>query len=201
MLRLYDSRFSGNCWKIRILLSQLGLPFERVTLDLAKGEAAGTAFRRKSRFGRVPVLELEDGRTLVESAAILLYLAEGTRLIPADPFLRAEVLGWLFFEQADLQKPIATPRVCYLRGLAAGMADDIARFHKDGHAALEKLEQWLAPHTWLVGDGYTLADLAVSCYVSLAEQGGYDMARYPGIRAWTERVSAQPGWVPLLSGE
>ena len=201
MLRLYDSRFSGNCWKVRILLSQLGLPFERVTLDLAKGEAAEPAFRRKSRFARVPALELEDGRTLVESGAILLYLAEGTRFIPEDPFLRAEVLGWLFFEQADLQKPIAVPRVAHLRGLAAAMADDIARCHKDGNAALEKLEQWLAPRTWLVGEGYTLADLAVSCYVSLADQGGYDMARYPAIRAWLGRVAAQPGWVPLLPGE
>lgn len=198
MLRLYDSRFSGNCWKVRILLSQLGLPFERVTLDLAKGEAAEPAFRRKSRFARVPALELEDGRTLVESGAILLYLAEGTRFIPEDPFLRAEVLGWLFFEQADLQKPIAVPRVGHL---AAAMADDIARCHKDGNAALEKLEQWLAPRTWLVGEGYTLADVAVSCYVSLADQGGYDMARYPAIRAWLGRVAAQPGWVPLLPAE
>lgn len=201
MLRLYDSRFSGNCWKVRLLLNQLGIPFERITLDLAKGEAADPAFRRKSRFARVPVLELEDGRTLVESAAILLYLAEGTRFIPDDPFLRAEVLGWLFFEQADLQKPIATPRVYHLRGLAADMASDIARFHKEGHAALEKLEQWLATRTWLVGERYTLADLSASCYVSMADQGGYDMARYPAIQAWTGRVSAQSGWVPLLSGE
>jgi glutathione S-transferase len=201
MLRLYDSRLSGNCWKVRILLSQLGIPFERVTLDLAKGEAAEPAFRAKSRFARVPVLELEDGRTLVESAAILLYLAEGSRFIPEDPFLRADMLGWLLFEQADLQKPIATSRVYHLRGLAADRADEIVRFHKDGNAGLEKLEQWLVARTWLVGERYTLADLAVSCYVSLAEQGGYDMSRYPAIRAWTRRVGAQPGWVPLLSGE
>jgi glutathione S-transferase len=201
MLRLYDSRFSGNCWKVRMLLNQLGLPFERVTLDLAKGEAAEPAFRRKSRFARVPALELDDGRTLVESGAILLYLAEGTRFVPEDRFLRAEMLGWLFFEQADLQKAIAVPRVCHLRGLAAAMADEIARCHKDGHAALEKLEQWLASHTWLVGEGYTLADLAASAYVSLAHEGGYDMARYPAIGAWLGRVAAQPGWVPLLPGE
>ncbi|GAA4351849.1 glutathione S-transferase family protein [Variovorax defluvii] len=199
MLRLYDSRFSGNCWKIRILLSQLGIPFERVTLDLTQGEAGTPAFRQKSRFARVPVLEFEDGRTLVESGAILLHLAEGTHLVPEDPFLRAEMMGWLFFEQADLQKPIATPRVYHLRGMAAEKAGDIARFHQDGHAALDKLEQWLAPRTWLVGERYTLADLAASCYVSLAGQGGYDMARYPAIRAWTQRVSEQPGWVPLLT--
>jgi glutathione S-transferase len=201
MLRLYDSRFSGNCWKVRILLSQLGLPFERVTLDIAKGETATPAFRAKSRFARVPALELEDGRILVESGAILLYLAEGTPFMPEDAFLRAEVLGWLFFEQADLQKPIATPRVYHLRGLAGEMAQDIARFQKDGYAALDKLEPWLAPRTWLVGERYTLADLAASCYVSLAGQGGYDMARYPAIRAWTQRVSRQPGWVPLLTGD
>ena len=152
MLRLYDSRYSGNCWKVRILLSQLELPFERVTLDLAKGEAAEPAFRRKSRFARVPALELEDGRTLVESGAILLYLAEGTRFIPEDPFLRAEMLGWMFFEQADIQKPIAVPRVYHLRGMAAAMTDDIARCHKEGNAVLEKLEQWIAPRTWLVGE-------------------------------------------------
>jgi glutathione S-transferase len=201
MLRLYDSRYSGNCWKVRILLNQLELPFERVTLDLAKGEAAEPAFRQKSRYARVPALEFEDGRTLVESGAILLYLAEGSRFIPEDPFLRADMLGWMFFEQADIQKPIAVPRVYHLRGMAAAMTDDIARCHKEGYAVLEKLEQWIAPRTWLVGEGYTLADLAASCYVSLAGQGGYDMARFPAIRAWLGRVAAQPGWVPLLPGE
>src|ERR1700761_4664163 len=107
MLRLYDSRLSGNSWKVRILLTQLGLPFERVTLDLAKGETADPAFRAKSRFARIPMLELEDGRTIVESAAIMLYLAEGSTLLPDDRFLRAEVTSWLTFEQADLLRALA----------------------------------------------------------------------------------------------
>src|ERR1700739_920148 len=98
MLRLYDSTLSGNSWKIRILLNELGLPFERVTLDLSANATNDPAFRKKSRFARIPVLELDDGRTIVESGAILLYLAEGTPLLPDDPYLRAEIVSWLFFE-------------------------------------------------------------------------------------------------------
>lgn len=198
MLRLYDSRMSGNSWKIRILLSQLGLPYERVTLDIAQGETRTPAFRRISRFARVPVLELEDGRCIAESGAILAYLAEGSPLLPTEPWLRAEVLGWMFFEQADLQKPLALPRVYHLHGQATAEADEIARLHRDGYTALAPLEAWVEDHDWLVGERYTLADLAVSVYVSLADQGGYDMARFGAIRRWTARVAAQPGWVPLL---
>jgi glutathione S-transferase len=198
MLRLYDSRLSGNSWKVRILLSQLGLPYERITLDLEKHETHNPAFRPKSRFARIPVLELEDGRTIVESGAILLYLAQGTPLLPEDPYLRAEVTSWLFFEQGDLQRPIAMPRVFHLRGLAEQMAQQIERLHADGHASLEKLEHWLNGRTWLVDERYTVADLAVSTYVSMAHQGGYDMERFAAIRAWTARVKAQPGWVDLL---
>ena len=122
MLRLYDSRLSGNAWKVRILLTQLGVPFERVTLDLAKGAAAEPAFRAKSRFARVPVLELEDGRAIVESAAIMLYLAEGSQYLPGDPYLRAEVTSWLFFEQADLLRALSLPRFYHMRGIADQMA-------------------------------------------------------------------------------
>jgi glutathione S-transferase len=119
-------------------------------------------------------------------------------LMPADPWLRAEVLGWMFFEQADLQKAWAVPRVHHLHGQAAAKADEIARLHQDGDAALAPLDAWLENRDWLVGEHYTLADLAVSVYVSLADQGGYDMARFAAIRRWTARVAAQPGWVPLL---
>lgn len=198
MLRLYDSRLSGNSWKIRILLSQLGLAYERVTLDLQKGEAREPAFGRISRFSRVPVLVLDDGRPIVESGAILLHLAQGTPYLPDDPYLRAEVMSWLFFEQADLQKAIAIPRVLHLQGLAQERQQDIERLHVDGYAALEKLDQCLRGHTWLVGTHYTVADLALSGYVSLAEQGGYDMARFAGIRDWLVRVHGRRGWVPLI---
>ncbi|SEU16863.1 glutathione S-transferase family protein [Variovorax sp. OV084] len=198
MLRLYDSRLSGNSWKIRILLSQLGLAYERITLDLQKGETREPAFLQISRFARVPVLVLEDGRPIVESGAILLHLAEGTPYLPDDPYLRAEVTAWLFFEQADLQKAIAIPRVLHLRGLAQARQQDIDRFHADGYPSLEKLDQWLLVRTWLVGEHYTIADLAVSAYVALAGQGGYDMARFTGIRDWVARVQKQRGWVRLI---
>lgn len=198
MLRLYDSRLSGNSWKVRILLSQLGLAYDRVTLDLQKGEAREPAFRPISRFARVPVLVREDGRPIVESGAILLHLAQGTPYLPDDPYLRTEVLSWLFFEQADLQKAIAVPRVLHLHGLANDRQQDIERFHADGYAGLDKLDQWLRGRTWLVGEDYTIADLALSAYVSLADQGGYEMVRFTGIRDWLARVHDQRGWVPLI---
>lgn len=201
MLRLYDSRLSGNSWKVRILLSQLGRPFERITLDLAKGETHTEAFGAIGRFQRVPVLVLEDGRPIAESGAILLHLAEGTPLLPADPYLRAQLMGWLFFEQADLQKPLAIARVLHLHGQAQARREDIARLQAEGYPALEKLERWLARHGWLVDDRYTLADLAVSAYVSVAHQGGYEMARFGAIRDWLARVHGQPGWVKLLPDE
>jgi glutathione S-transferase len=201
MLRLYDSRLSGNSWKIRILLSQLGLPYERVTLDIRKGETHEPDFRAISRFERVPVLVLEDGRSVVESGAILLHLAQGTPYLPDDAYLRTEVLGWLFFEQADLQKNIATPRVLHLYGMADDRQQDIARFHAEGYLALEKLDRWLHERMWLVDERYTIADLAASTYVSLAAQGGYEMSRFTGIGAWVARVQGQPRWVPLIPEE
>lgn len=201
MLRLYDSRLSGNSWKVRILLSQLGVAYERVTLDLPRGDTQDPAFRAKSRFGRVPVLEMEDGRTIVESGAILIYLAEGTHLLPNDAYSRAEVMSWMFFEQADLQRSIGTARVYKLRGLGQSMALEIDRLQKEAYPALEKLDRWLQEHAWLVGDGYTLADLAVFAYVSMAQQGGFVMERFPAIAQWVARVKAQPGWVELLHGE
>jgi glutathione S-transferase len=198
MLHLYDSRLSGNAWKVRILLTQLGLPFERVTLDLAKGATSDPAFRAKSRFARVPVLELEDGRTIVESAAIMLYLAEGTSFLPGDRFLRAEVTSWLTFEQADLLRALALPRVYRLRGVADEMAGRIADFQEAAYPALGKVDAWLTRHGWLVDERYTIADIGMFGYVSMAHQGGYEMQRFPAIDAWLARVRAQPGWVPLV---
>jgi glutathione S-transferase len=198
MLRLYDSRYSGNAWKVRILLTQLGIPFERITLDLARGGAKAPAFLAKSRFARVPVLELEDGRTLVESAAILLYLADGSPLLPDDSYLRAEVTSWLFFEQADLLRALGLPRFYYLRGIAGQMATKIVDFQEFGYAGLARLAAHLESRTWLVADRYTIADLGMFPYVSMAPDGGYDLGRFPSVTLWLDRVRKQPGWTPLL---
>ena len=198
MLRLYDTKLSGNAWKVRILLHQLGLPFERVTFDLAKGDHTKPEFRKKAKFARVPVLEFDDGRTIVESAAILLYLAEGTRFLPDDKFARADVASWLFFEQSDLLKSLAFPRVWTMRGMTTEKAQQIADFREGAFPALQKVEDWLATHEWLTADRYTVADINLFAYVSMAHEGGYEMDRFPAIGAWIARVKSQPGWVPLV---
>lgn len=198
MLRLYDTRLSGNAWKVRILLRQLGIPFERVTMDLATGDHIKPAFREKARFARIPVLELDDGRTVVESAAILMYLADGTQYLPDDRFLRAEVAAWLFFEQSDLLKAIAYPRVWTMRGMTQEKAQQIADFRDSAYPALQKVEDWLATREWLVADRYTIADINMFAYVAMAQEGGYEIDNFPAIAAWIARVKAQPGWVPLI---
>lgn len=198
MYKLYDSRLSGNAWKLRVLMRELGVPFERVTLDLAAGEAKSEAFSAVSRFQRIPVLELDDGTHLIESGAIMLFLAEGSPLLPGDPVKRAEATAWLFFEQADLVKPLALPRFFHLRGITDQMQAKIAELHEAGNIALGRLETWIAPRQWLANDAFSIADLAVFPYVALAHVGGYDMDRYPGIGAWLKRLEQRPGWEPLV---
>ncbi|VTZ59339.1 glutathione S-transferase family protein [Sinorhizobium medicae] len=198
MLKLYDSRFSGNSWKIRILLNQLQKPFERHTLDLESGETKTNEFYMLNRFSRIPVLQLEDGRTIVESAAILLYLAEGSPLLPEDAYMRSQVISWLFFEQGDLQRSIPLARVYHIRGIADKMSQQIERLHADGYLGLEKLDRWLTTNDWLVGGGYTLADLALFPYVSLAHEGKFDMQRFQHINSWLDRVRSQPGLLGIF---
>jgi glutathione S-transferase len=180
MLCLYDNRYSGNAWKFRILLRQLGIPFERITLDLAQGGAKSPAFLAKSRFARVPVLEFEDGRTLVESAAIMLYLADGSPLLGADPYLRAEVTSWLFFEQADLLRALVLPRFYYLRGIADQMAAKFDDFQEFGYAGLARL----AAH-WKAGVGWSQS--AIRSPIS----GGSPMSRWRPTAAMISVASRQ----------
>lgn len=198
MLKLYDSRLSGNAWKVRILLRQLRIPFERITFDLTTGVTRTPEFALKNRFARIPVLELEDGRTIAESGAIMFYLAEGSRFLPDDRFLRAEVLSWLTFEQADLLRALALPRFYHMKGNAEQMATRIADLREFAYPALEKLDNWLATHEWLVDARYTIADLGLFGYVSMAHEGAYAMQRFPNINEWIERVKSQPNWVPLV---
>ena len=144
------------------------------------------------------MLELEDGRTIVESAAIMLYLAEGSRLLPDNRYLRAEVTSWPTFEQADLLRALALPRFYHMRGIADQMKNRIADFQEGAYVALAKVDDWLATHDWLVDNRYTIADIGMFGYVSMAGEGGYEMEKFPAIRAWLARVKAQPGWVPLV---
>lgn len=195
--RLYDTALSGNAWKVRLCLAELGRAYERVTLDPARGDLGTPAFRRISRRGRVPVLVEEGRAALVESGAILVHLAKGSSLLPDDPEEFAQTLSWLFWEQADLCRALALPRFFRRRGLAEEKADQIRAFLEEGRAHLAFLDGWLSERSYLTGETYTLADLACHAYVFLAPEGGQDLSPYPNVRRWLSRITARPAWQPL----
>ena len=193
MLKLYDYLPSGNGYKVRLLLSQLGIRFGLVEKDILKGETRTSEFLAINPNGRIPVLELEDGRRLAESDAILFYLAEGTRFLPEERFARAEVLQWMFFEQYSHEPHIAVARFWthYL-----GKAVDAEKIER-GYQALDVMEQRLATRRFFVGERYTIADVALYAYTHVAHEGGFDLAAYPNVRAWLARIAAEPGHVTI----
>ncbi len=192
-MRLHQMTGSGNCYKVLLALAQLRRPCEIVELDIRTGVTRTPGFLALNPNGRVPLLELDDGTTLAESNAILFYLAEGTELFPEDRLARARVLQWMFFEQYSHEPYIATTRY-WIRFLDAG--DRFAEHREKGHAALAVLEQQLAERDFLV-DRYSIADIALFAYTHVAHEGGFDLAPYPAIRAWLDRVRATPGFVPM----
>ncbi|SRR5260221_1939662 len=195
MLLFYDAPYSGNTWKVRVLLAQLGLAHEVVRLDLFKGEARTKEYRAKNPFGRVPFL-VEDGFSLAESNAILLYLARGSRLLPDDARAQALVHQWMFFEQDQVEQNIGIPRI--MRKLSPEQAEQLdSYFRPRGTAALKVLERYLAQHEWLVGTAYSLADLALCAYTQLAPEAGHLLADYQAVSRWLERIRQQPGFTEL----
>ncbi len=202
MLRLYDNNASRNGYKVVLLLTQLGVPFERVELDIFKGESRTPAYLAKNLAGKIPALELEDGTVLAESCAILSYLAEGTPFMPDDRLLRAEVMRWMFFEQNAHETSVAEAR--FILGhpeLSEGREGAIlAEKQKRGNAALALMEQHLAAHDFFAAGRYTIADIALYGYTHVAEEGGFDMPQYPAVGAWLDRVAAQPGYVAATEG-
>lgn len=198
MLRLHDYAPSGNGYKVRLLLTLLGTAFEWIEHDIIKGETRTPEFLRLNPNGRVPVLELEDGRALAESNAILLYLAEGTRLLPEARFDRALVLQWLFFEQYSHEPNIATLRYWIThRLLDAERLPLVDAKRRWGYAALDVMERHLGERRYFVGERYSIADIALYAYTHVAAEGEFDLARYPSIRRWLSRVAAEPGHVPI----
>ncbi len=195
---LYDSPVSGNCYKVRLLLAHLGVPFERRTVDVADRSDRPELLGGLNPALRVPTLVLDDGRPLAESGAILWYFGEGTRFVPTDPYERAQVLQWMFFEQYDHEPAIAVVRfwVVY-SGRPEAFADRLDERMAAGHRALAAMEGHLAGRAFLVGDAITLADIVLFAYTHVAPEGGFDLAPYPAIRAWLERVAAEPGHVPI----
>jgi len=196
MLRLYDYLPSQNAWKVRLLLSHLGLEYERVPVSIFEGESHSEAYLEKNPAGAVPVLEVEPGRTIAESNAILCYLAEGTPYLPQDRFERAQVMQWLFFEQSYVEPQIGSLRYWTLTGKLAKRSEDaVAGKRASSLRALAALERHLARRTFLVGERYTIADMAVYAYAAHAEEAGLDPAPYPAFRAWISRIEAQPGFL------
>lgn len=199
MMILNDYLLSGNGYKVRLLLSMMGTPFEYVERDILKGETRTPEYLNTiNPNGKIPALVLEDGRVLAESNAILTYLAEGTNFIPDDRFERAEMMGWLFFEQYDHEPNIAVLISWYaIKGLPEHA--DIFEPMKQAGAkrALDLMERRLSSHNWLVGDGLTIADISLYAYTHRAELGKVSLADYPAIRAWLERFEALPGYVPI----
>jgi glutathione S-transferase len=197
MLRLYDHLESGNGYRVRLLLHQLGLPFERVELDILRGETRTPAFLARNPNGRIPTLELEHGSFLPESNAILWYLAEGTPYLPDGRLERARVLQWMFFEQYSHEPNIATLRFWTHAGLLAERAALVPDKRRWGVAALEVMERHLRERAFFAAERYTIADVALYAYTHVAGEGGFDLAPYAAIRAWLARVAGEPGHVPI----
>jgi glutathione S-transferase len=199
MLRLYDFLPSGNGYKIRLLLTQLCIPFERIELNILKGETRTPEFLGKNPNGRIPVLETESGQFLAESNAILFYLSEGNEFLPNDQFLRAQVLQWLFFEQYSHEPYIATSRFWILiLGQAEEYRDALEQKRQPGYAALAVMENHLKYHAFFVDEHYTIADISLYAYTHVAEEGGFDLTRFPAIQAWLERVKVQPQHITIM---
>lgn len=193
MLKLYQYQPSGNCYKVRLLLHHLGIPFEVVEIKLKAGEARTPEFRAKNPIARVPTLELEPGVFLAESNAILWYFAEGTPFIPTDKLERARMLQWMFFEQYSHEPYIAVVRAWFsIFGIPPGKELELEERIQKGYFALDVMEGELKKRPFFAGDRYSLADIALYAYTHVAEEGRFDLGRYPAIRAWFERVQAQP---------
>jgi glutathione S-transferase len=195
---LYNSPVSGNCYKVRLLLAHLGLDYETQEVSVVDRSNREELLGRLNPAGRVPTLVLDDGQALAESNAILWYFGDGTPFVPDERLARAQVLQWLFFEQYDHEPAIAVAR--FLRTYSG--RPELFEERRDellqrGERALGSMERHLDGRSWLVGDTFTIADIALYAYTHAADEGGFDLAGFPAIRAWLERVAAQPGHVPI----
>ena len=197
-MKIYGDVQSGNCYKIKLLAELIGLQYDWIAVDILAGETQTAEFLAKNPNGKIPLLELDDGRCLSESNAILNYLAEGTGFLPEDAFQRAEVLKWQFFEQYSHEPYIAVARFInkYL-----GMPDDRKQDFEDkqegGNKALQVMEQQLTKTPFLTGNEITIADISLYGYTHVAEEGGFDLSLYPGIQSWIQRIEQQSGYVGM----
>ena len=198
MLTLYDFLDSGNGYKIRLLLAQLDRRYRHVELDITKGETRTPEFLAKNPNGRIPTLELDNGVFLPESNAILWYLGLGSAFIPQDPLAQAKVLQWMFFEQYSHEPYVATPRFIlkHLPADSPRRAELPGRLER-GRAALGVMDTHLKSSRFFVGDRYSIADIALYAYTHVAHESQLDLKPFAAVRAWLERVAAQPRHIPI----
>ena len=196
---LYNSAISGNCYKVRLLLAHLGVPYETREVDVVDRSDRPELLGGLNPSLRVPTLVLDDGHALGESGAILWYFGEGSRFVPADRYERAQVLQWMFFEQYDHEPALAVVRFVVAYANAPYDQERVESKRKAGYRALDAMERHLESRSWFVGDSMTLADIALYAYTHVADEGGFDLSRYPAIGSWLERVAAQPGHVEIDS--
>jgi glutathione S-transferase len=198
MITVHGFSPSGNCHKVKVLLEQLGRDYDWVETDSARGQTHTPEYLAKNPNGKVPMLELDDGRILVESNAILCWLAEGTGFLPSDPWQKAQALSWMFFEQYSHEPYVAVARfICGWTPADSPRRADLPKLRERGHAALTVMEQHLAAHDWFTGDDYGIADIALYAYTCVAPHGGIALDAYPALRGWLARVEATPGFVPM----
>ena len=194
-MKIYGDSNSGNCLKVKWVSDRLALPYQWVEIDTLKGGSRTAEFLKRNPWGQVPTVELDDGRTLAQSNAIICYLARGSDLTPSDAFAAAKMDEWLFWEQYSHEPYVAVCRfqMVYL-GKAASELDP--EKVKRGYAALDHLEQHLARHRFLVGETFSLADVALAAYTRLAHEGGFEMARYPSLKRWIGETEKNLGLSP-----
>jgi len=199
MTRIYGMIDSGNCYKPRLLLAKLGRTFEHVEVSSHNGATRAPGYLAKNPNGMVPLLELEDGRLLAESNAILLYFAEGTRFLPSDRYLRGQAYQWLFFEQYSHEPYIAVRKalLTFPERAKDATPERLATTLERGNKALGVMEKHLAKNAFFAGDAMSVADIALYAYTHTAEKGGFDLGAYPAVVDWLARVRAEPGHVPV----
>ena len=197
-MRLYNSQLSGNCWKVRQILALRGIEYERVEVDVFDRSNRPELLGGKNPALRVPTLELDDGQFLAESNAILWYFGDRSPYLPDDALARARVLQWMFFEQYEVEPTVAVARFWItLLGEREKYAEELESKWRAGNRALAALEGHLDGRDWLVGDRFTIADISLYAYSHVAEEGDFDLERYPNVRAWIEHVAAVPGYIRL----
>ena len=197
-LKIYGDSRSGNCYKIQLLCSEMGVDYDWEEVDIIAGDTRAPQFLAMNANGKIPLLALPDGRYLPESNAILFYLADGSEFFAGDAYARAEIPQWMFFEQYSHEPNIATSRfiIKYL-GNPADRQTSLEEKKVGGYKALEIMEQQLRRHAFIAGDNYNIADIALFAYTHVAEEGGFELDDYAAIRDWITTIKGRPNFVPM----